>query len=110
MTAQVLLVLAGVAIVVALLRPRKAFVIVVEDEAARLASGKAPGGFVQDVQEIVASAGVTRAKVSGARAGGRVRLRFSSHVPKACRQQIRNTWETYTYMPPGTSGPDARRA
>jgi hypothetical protein len=85
--------LVGVGIVVVawmLLAPRRDFVIRIENGRARLVSGKAPPGLVQDVGEVCRDAGVNSGSVWGRRSGKRVGLGFSGDIPEGCRQRLRN--------------------
>ena len=72
MIARLLLVAAGIAVIVALLRPRPLFTIRFDAGEARLRRGKAPRRFVQDVQDVLSEAGVSAAKVTAISTVGRV--------------------------------------
>jgi len=74
------------------LQRREAFRITLQNGRARLAKGKAPPGFIRDVEEICRRPGIERATVSGLRVESRVKLHFSADIPEPYRQRIRNAW------------------
>lgn len=87
----------AVTVFVLLFRPRRPlFRIRFESGVARRASGEAPVGFLQDVEEICGKSGVRACVIRGEREADRVKLRFSSGVPEPCRQRLRNAWCTYS--------------
>ena len=87
-----LLILAGWAILAAT-RPCGVFVVRVRGGVPRAARGVVTSSFLRDVAEICERHRVRRGIVRGVADGRRIRLEFSSGMPTACRQQIRNLWE-----------------
>lgn len=73
-------------------RPRPTFVVTVRSGVPRVTRGAVSDGFLSDVADIVAAAGIETGRVLGWRAGNRISLGFSRNMPAAARQRIRNAW------------------
>ena len=87
-----LLVLGGWAMHAAI-RPGGVFLVQVRNGVPRAVRGVVTSSFLRDVAEICERHRVRRAIIRGVAVGRRIRLEFSSGMPIACRQQIRNLWE-----------------
>jgi hypothetical protein len=75
-----------------LLIPRREFVVRIAAGKASISRGKLPPGFLQEVNEVCATSGVTDGAVWGVRRGQRISLGFSDSIPEPCRQRLRNLW------------------
>jgi hypothetical protein len=80
------------AVVWFVLRPDYAFIVVIENGAARTARGKVTEAFLREIQTICADCRLPRGTIKGVRQGKRVRLTFSAHIPRQYRQRFRNAW------------------
>lgn len=87
-----LMILAGWVVYMAT-RPGGVFVVRVRGGVPRATRGVVTSAFLRDVAEICAQHRVRSGTVRGVADGRRIRLEFSSGMPTACRQQIRNVWE-----------------
>src|SRR6185436_2124585 len=87
-----LLIIAGAAGVILLLRPRPRFVVSVREGKPRVDRGKVPPRFVAFVEETCAERGIRRARISGFQTGRRITLRFSKGIPERDHQKFRNVW------------------
>jgi Protein of unknown function (DUF3634) len=74
------------------LGPRTAFVVRVEEGAARVESGTVTPAFVQEISETCQRNRVTDGRVRGVIRDGRIVLKFSAGIPLPCQQQLRNLW------------------
>lgn len=89
-----LLLLAGVAITVAWFvggQPA-VFVVSVRDGLAHPRRGKVTDAFLAAVAEVCREFDVNAAEVRGVAHGARIALHFSSSLPEAARQRLRNWW------------------
>lgn len=57
---------------------------------AETVRGKVAGRFLSECEEILHSAGIDDARITGYRVGRRTALRFSNTIPEHVRQRIRN--------------------
>jgi len=89
-----LLLLAGIALTVAWLaaRPPAVFVVTVRDGLARVKRGKVTDAFLAAVVEVCREFDVSTAEVRGVARNVRIALHFSSSLPEAARQRLRNWW------------------
>lgn len=74
------------------LRPTYAFLIAIENGAARVKKGKVASEFVSEVNQVCGQGSVARGWIGGVGRGRRLRLAFSRSIPPACQQQLRNLW------------------
>ena len=74
------------------LRPRSAFVVSVERGVPRVIKGTVTREFRQQIGETCRRHGVHKFVIRGVANRGRITLTFSSGIPAACRQQLRNLW------------------
>jgi hypothetical protein len=72
--------------------PPIVFVVRVVGGEPRAVRGKVSGPFLDAVAEMCRQHGITAGTVTGVAHGQRIALRFSSGIPEACRQQLRNWW------------------
>ncbi len=86
----VLLLVVGVVFVA--LQPRYEFSIKIRRGIPTLSRGRVSGEFLQNVSEVCDRHGVRDGWIAGVRQGKRTSLLFSSSLPKACQQQLRNLW------------------
>lgn len=72
--------------------------------------GTVTPAFLERIREVAASNGFASGIVRGYAKGSLIRLWFSSEIPEAGRQQLRNWWASFGWPPPG-AGPNraARR-
>jgi len=76
----------------AALRPRPAFVVRVEQGVPRVTKGTVTRAFRQQIAETCGRHGVRKGVIRGVANQGRITLAFSTGIPTACRQQLRNIW------------------
>ena len=62
------------------------------DGTAVVTKGKLTSRFTSDCAEILAAEAINNAEISGAQAGGYIRLEFSESIPPTLHQQFRNIW------------------
>ena len=65
------------------------------DGTATVVKGKLTSRFTSDCAEVLAAEGIKNAEISGAQAGGYIRLEFSENIPPATHQQFRNIWSMH---------------
>jgi hypothetical protein len=82
----------AVAVVWAILRPAGVFVVRVRQGKASAVRGKATDAFLSEVAEVFREFGIASGEVRGVARGRRIALWFSSRVPPAARQRLRNWW------------------
>lgn len=102
---NVLILLAGVALVWGLLRaagPRVVFAVRIVDGAPQVASGKVTAAFLDRIREVAAANGISQGNVSGHAHGKHIRLRFSAEFGEAARQQLRNWWVEFGWGAAGS--------
>jgi hypothetical protein len=89
-----LLLLAGMALMVAwfVARPPALFVVTVRDGLALAKRGKVTDAFLAAVVEVCREFDVSAAEVRGVAHSSRIALHFSSSLPEAARQRLRNWW------------------
>jgi len=96
-TALKLLLVAAVAIVaVIFLRPRPAFVIRVREGKVSVARGRLSKKLLEDCQHLISESNIRRATIKGFSKAGRIKLRFSRHIPPSYHQRFRNIWGFHT--------------
>jgi hypothetical protein len=74
------------------LQPRSLFVVRLADGVVTATKGVVTGAFLEQVQEVCGRHAVQRCTVRGVVRGGRISLQFSSGLPLAGQQQLRNWW------------------
>jgi hypothetical protein len=89
-----LLLLAGLALMLAwfVARPPAVFVVMVRDGLALAKRGKVTDAFLAAVVEVCREFDVNAAEVRGVAHSTRIALHFSSSLPEAARQRLRNWW------------------
>jgi hypothetical protein len=84
------------AVVFALLRagltPPFQFVIQISGGELRVAKGKVPAEFLDNMREVCREYGIHAGWVGGVKRGKAIALKFSRHFPPPCRQRLRNIW------------------
>jgi hypothetical protein len=73
-------------------RPKSAFVVQVKGGILRVKQGAVTPAFRQEVSETLRRHGVQNGVIRGTANRGRISLVFSTGIPAACRQQLRNLW------------------
>ena len=71
---------------------RRVFVIRVRGRTPFVAKGKVSQAFVIELRDVLLRHGVGRGSIYGVRRGRAVLLAFSSGIPHAARQALRNVW------------------
>lgn len=86
--------LLGGALVVAWIvaQPQAEFIVAVRNGVGSAKKGKVTDGFLAAVAEVCAEFGVTNCEIRGVARGKLISLRFSSAIPEAARQRLRNWW------------------
>jgi hypothetical protein len=86
--------LVGGALVVAWIvaQPQAEFVVAVRNGVATPRKGKVTDGFLSAVTGVCEEFGVTTCEIRGVARGKLISLRFSSTIPEAARQRLRNWW------------------
>jgi hypothetical protein len=85
--------------------PQAVFVVRVRAWEPLVTHGTATPAFLVTVAEVCREFGLQSAEVRGVARGRRISLRFSSNVPPAARQRLRNWWAISGW----SAGPAARR-
>ena len=75
-----------------LAKPPAVFVVRFHDSVPFTAHGKVTPGFLAAVNDVFREFAVSSGEVRGLRRGSRIVLWFSSHIPAAARQRLRNWW------------------
>lgn len=70
----------------------RVFVIRVRDRVPSVAKGKVSQAFVMELKDVLQRHAVGHGLIYGVRRGGTVLLGFSSSIPTAARQALRNVW------------------
>ncbi len=77
------------------LQQRRAFVIQIEHGIPKAVWGKATAAFLEQVREVCERHGVRHGSVRGLIRGRRITLGFSTSIPPAGQQQLRNWWANW---------------
>ena len=104
------LVLAGIAAAVwYCTKPPAVFVVRVRDGKPEAIHGTVTGAFLATVADVCRDFGISVGEVYGVARGRRISLRFSSHLPPAARQRLRNWWALSGWSAPRTPRPPRSR-
>jgi hypothetical protein len=88
----VLLLGGALAVAYVVAQPAAEFVVAVRGGRAQARKGKVTDSFLAVVSDVCAEFGVERCEVRGVARGKLIVLRFSSGLPEAARQRLRNWW------------------
>jgi hypothetical protein len=77
------------------LQPRCAFVVQISQGLPKAVRGKVTAAFLEQVREVCERNGVRQGMVRGLIRGRRIALGFSSSIPPAGQQQLRNWWANW---------------
>jgi len=77
------------------LQPRCAFVIQISQGLPKAVRGKATAAFLEQVREVCQQNQVQHGMVRGLVRGRRIVLGFSSSIPPAGQQRLRNWWANW---------------
>lgn len=84
----------AVAVWVVLRKPPVVFVVRIRDGVPQAAKGKVTTAFLAAMAEVCRDFAVSSGEVRGVRRRGRISLWFSSSIPPAAGQRLRNWWST----------------
>lgn len=93
--------LLAVVAAVLLRRLRVVFIVELTEGRARVRRGQPPTGFAAACEDVARRHGIVSGRITGARSGNGVRLRFSRDIPAKSHQAFRNVWTP----PPSGGGP-----
>jgi len=102
---EILVIGAGCAVAWALWkvsRPRASFSIRVINGKPHVDYGTVTPAFLERLREVAAANDISRGVVSGYAHDAFIRLKFSSEIPEAARQQLRNWWASFGWTAPRT--------
>lgn len=68
------------------------FMVTITKGEPRVTRGKVTADFLADVREICQEQGIASGWIGGVTQGKSIALRFSSNIPYACQQRLRNVW------------------
>jgi hypothetical protein len=74
------------------LQPRYLFLVCIQDGMSRLHKGKLTTAFLDEIDQVVREARITRGWIGGIKRGQRVVLAFSRGISRPCQQRLRNLW------------------
>lgn len=72
--------------------PKYVFVIVIEPAGVRVSKGKVPAERLDSIRALCREHGLTSGWIGGVARGKSISLRFSSNIPAAVQQRLRNLW------------------
>ncbi len=71
---------------------RYRFMVTIHGVEVRVTRGKVQSQFLDNIRAICREHGVTSGWIGGVTQGKSIALRFSSNIPYACQQRLRNVW------------------
>ena len=93
---ELLISAAGVAVIGSIVRValtrRYHFQVTIRKEGLVMSTGRVPADFLSGATTILGEYQVTSGWIGGVRHGKQIRLHFSSNIPPACQQRLRNLW------------------
>ena len=73
-------------------QPRYVFLVRIRQGLPSIARGRVTVQFLQEMSDVLETAGVSTGWVGGVLRGKRIGLKFSRNIPPDCRQRLRNLW------------------
>jgi hypothetical protein len=74
------------------LQPRYLFLVRIRNGMSCFSKGKVTTAFLEEIDEVVREARITRGWIGGLRRGRQVVLAFSPDISRPCQQRLRNLW------------------
>lgn len=68
------------------------FTVSIRNGDARAVQGKITAKVLSEFSDVARQGQISRGYIYGLRRGNQTTLRFSSSIPLACRQRLRNIW------------------
>ena len=88
----VLLIVAAAALYWAIAKPQAVFVVRVRNGQTTSTHGKVTGAFLAAIAEVFEEFGIQEGEIRGVPRGRKIALWFTSKIPSAACQRLRNWW------------------